>query len=752
MKKSLRLTLMSMLMLFAGQVFAEEVTINFDDDYATLFPTLLGTSSGSGATAVTDGDFTMTTTSTAVSGVTVTVSTADEGKTANRIWNTSPRLRMYSGTFTVSGTDITKIVFNAHSTNFNLADPNTGTLEGRTWTGEKTGEVTFTVSKNTQIKNIVVTLGEGGNPDPQPGTVTEVNVAQALDIIDGLANGAKTTVEYKVKGFVVTVTEISTQHGNATFTMADAKGGSPVLTFYRGKGFNGADITDENLLAVDDEVEVQGLLQKYEKNGEITPEVAQGGKIISINGNTGGGTSVDITKVSSIKAFVDLADKTVAELTLNNAIVNYKNVNGNNIELFISDGTGALDLYNMGITAEVGQVLSGTIIGTRGANSGFSSAMKVCEKTNVSTVTVGAAQTVSPVEIGPDEVNVDYVCQLVKIANATISEDGKKCTADGAELPLYDRFKLNLTNGLDIDKKYDIVGLIYDGGSTYGMELVVTAITLAGGGEIITDPATPVASIEALIALGETNNVELTLTNAKVIFNDGNSIYVRENGKALCFYQISGLKEVAKNNAIVNGKIILDYLLFHGMPEAKANKDTNLDGLSFEESEEEAAPVQTTLAAVNNGDHACDLVTVSGTLLREVTYKEDGVTVNTTTYYLQDGETKLVAVNNGKNLKKLADEADEAGETKTIIVTGVTYTTSSSNGFQIKLTKDAVNADAGIPVPGDVNDDGTVDVADISAIISQMAGTSTYEKADVNGDGTVDVADISNVITIMAGK
>lgn len=53
-------------------------------------------------------------------------------------------------------------------------------------------------------------------------------------------------------------------------------------------------------------------------------------------------------------------------------------------------------------------------------------------------------------------------------------------------------------------------------------------------------------------------------------------------------------------------------------------------------------------------------------------------------------------------------------------------------------------------VDGDVNGDGAIDVADISAVISQMAGTEAYEKADVNNDGAVDVADISNIITIMA--
>ena len=52
---------------------------------------------------------------------------------------------------------------------------------------------------------------------------------------------------------------------------------------------------------------------------------------------------------------------------------------------------------------------------------------------------------------------------------------------------------------------------------------------------------------------------------------------------------------------------------------------------------------------------------------------------------------------------------------------------------------------------GDVNGDGSVDVADISAVISKMSGEETFDNADVNGDGTVDVADISLIISIMAG-
>ena len=543
-----------------------------------------------------------------------------------------------------------------------------------------------------QTVSIDVTVKEtsGETPvDPQPGEVKSVSVAEALTIIDGLEDGKKTTEEYKVKGYVVTIDEISTDFGNATFDIADTKGGSPVLKFYRGKGLNGANVTDANLVKVDDLVEVQGLLQKYvDKNNVMTPEMAQGGKIVSINGEGGTVTPEDIVKVANIAAFNALEKGKIAELTLNNAIVNYKNVNGNNIELFIRDSSGAaLDLYNMGINAEAGKVLSGKIIGVRDANSGFTFAMKAVDATDASTVTVGAEQTIQPLVMGPDEVS-NYLCDLVKIESATLSEDLKKCSADGAELALYDRFKLNLLSGLDTSKEYDITGLVYDGGTQFGMELVVTAITLAGGGEIISDPTTPVASIAALLEMENTNNVELTLTNAKVLFNDGNSIYVRENGKALCFYQITGLKDAVKDNSVINGKLIGDYEIYKLLPELKSNKDTKIDGLTIEDSEEEAVPVQTTLAAVAQGVNVCDLVTLTATLVREVTYKEDGVTVSSTKYYLEDGPVKLVVVNNSKNLKALADEADETGQAKVITVVGVVNT--ASDAYQIKLTKDAV--------------------------------------------------------------
>ena len=58
---------------------------------------------------------------------------------------------------------------------------------------------------------------------------------------------------------------------------------------------------------------------------------------------------------------------------------------------------------------------------------------------------------------------------------------------------------------------------------------------------------------------------------------------------------------------------------------------------------------------------------------------------------------------------------------------------------------------------GDVNNDGSIDVADIASVISIMADgvgadPASVHAADVNDDGVVDVADIAAIISIMAAK
>ena len=55
-------------------------------------------------------------------------------------------------------------------------------------------------------------------------------------------------------------------------------------------------------------------------------------------------------------------------------------------------------------------------------------------------------------------------------------------------------------------------------------------------------------------------------------------------------------------------------------------------------------------------------------------------------------------------------------------------------------------------VPGDVNGDSLVDIADVNAVINAMLGKAAATNCDVTGDGNVDIADVNKVINLMLGK
>ena len=54
-------------------------------------------------------------------------------------------------------------------------------------------------------------------------------------------------------------------------------------------------------------------------------------------------------------------------------------------------------------------------------------------------------------------------------------------------------------------------------------------------------------------------------------------------------------------------------------------------------------------------------------------------------------------------------------------------------------------------IPGDVNEDDAVDIADINAVIDVIQGRADYARADVNGDGEVNIADVNAIIRIIQG-
>ena len=179
MNKYLRYSL-SVIFAFVASVSFAQTTFDFDKDYKTLFPDLPGVST----TDSHDGDFNEATTCT-VDGIAVTVSAKEEGNpNANRIWTSSPRLRMYSGTFTIQapeGKQITKIDIAQKKWNANYKVDN-GTIDNTgNWTGSA-NKVVYSIASNTQIKSMTVTIGEGGTPQP-PVEITYTDVASVKDLL-----------------------------------------------------------------------------------------------------------------------------------------------------------------------------------------------------------------------------------------------------------------------------------------------------------------------------------------------------------------------------------------------------------------------------------------------------------------------------------------------------------------------------------------------------------------------------------------
>ena len=195
MKKTLRFSLLSMLLMLCGSIYADEVKFDFStDDAYSLFGLSGFSSNDSNAGDITEDK------SVKSGDVTITVSPSGV-KNPNRMWAGS--LRMYGGTLTVAsaGKNITAIDFELNNSKWgsgNTAD--SGKLETGKWTGNAK-QVVISVAANTQIKSMTVTLGEGGSdpdpdPDPQPGEIKKVTVAEFN------AAAESTDVWYQLSGTV----------------------------------------------------------------------------------------------------------------------------------------------------------------------------------------------------------------------------------------------------------------------------------------------------------------------------------------------------------------------------------------------------------------------------------------------------------------------------------------------------------------------------------------------------------------------
>jgi len=135
------------------------------------------------------------------------------------------------------------------------------------------------------------TAGGGSETTGTPsgtGTASDpYNVAAAQALIAKLDADVKSDEVY-VKGKIVSVSEISTSYGNATYYISDDGTSTGQLTVYRGYALGNEKFKSETEIKAGDEVVICGQLVNFKGN---TPEFTQGNYIYSLNGKTAGGSS-----------------------------------------------------------------------------------------------------------------------------------------------------------------------------------------------------------------------------------------------------------------------------------------------------------------------------------------------------------------------------------------------------------------------------------------------------------------------------
>lgn len=206
MNKILRFSFLAVLTMLFSMSYAQ-VTFDFDKD-AECYK-MFGLSGASSKTSTT-GDFTESKTSTPKDNITLTVSAKTSGKNENRIWNTSPRLRMYSGTLTIasSAENISKIIFKlganasyakwkATTTTGSLTDFVAGSTKEMVWTGSDKS-VTLNVRANTQISMIEVYTTNTAVTVAKPTFVGNSKFTTTTNVTIKSASG--TTVYYTTNG------------------------------------------------------------------------------------------------------------------------------------------------------------------------------------------------------------------------------------------------------------------------------------------------------------------------------------------------------------------------------------------------------------------------------------------------------------------------------------------------------------------------------------------------------------------------
>lgn len=169
---------------------------------------------------------------------------------------------------------------------------------------------------NAQVTNAYFVSVEGGSgTDVQTVGSKDApkSVSEAIAAINAMEDNAVSEEFWFVKGKVVKVTTNQTNfenYGNLNYLISEDGTENNTITVYSGDGLNGEKFTGIDALGAGDEVIVYGHIQKYVKNGNMTPEIAKGNYLVALNkggsGETPSGETGSLTNPLTASQAFDL--------------------------------------------------------------------------------------------------------------------------------------------------------------------------------------------------------------------------------------------------------------------------------------------------------------------------------------------------------------------------------------------------------------------------------------------------------------
>ena len=396
-----------------------------------------------------------------------------------------------------------------------------------------------------------------------------------------------------------------------------------------------------------------------------------------------------------------------------NVVVVYKN--GSN--LWVKDETASGLIFGSGLT----NFEQGTVL-----NSGWS-AKKVMyqdiipEFKNPKDVTASDQEkvTVEPTVVEISAIDASMMNDYIRINDVTIdsisSSDKKNYYANG--MVLRNQFNGDFT--LEAGKTYSLIGLAtaYKGVPQVYITEVVDYV--APEPEFV-----DVNNFAEAYALESGTKVKM-LNDAVVTYQNGSRLFVRDTeGTSGLIY--GSLGKTFENGQVLGDEWTATYQLFNG--NTHEFEILNAEEIFASGETRNAAPVECTSISAN--------IVNEYVILKGVTLQAD-TTANI--FYTADNNIQICNFFNGV-------EIPEVKENSTYDVTGIVML---SKAGQVRVYVTEMTEVSSQTLVGDVDEDGNVNITDVTALIDMLLSDNTKPSGDVNGDGQINITDVTDLIDIL---